>query len=146
MRTFQVLLLFLSTLAATVLADSYAREERMVARDVWDNDALFARDEDALYAHDDELYARDLEEYKDHPLVREIVNVVARARGNRVTSCYNRGVHLTVEFGNCHPANSLGFASSHNCNGRYYYCVNQSGHGFCERTRNLQVENGECFN
>ncbi|EED85163.1 predicted protein [Postia placenta Mad-698-R] len=128
MRTFQVLLLFLSTLAATVMADSYAREERMVARDVWDDDALFARDEDALYARDDELYARDLEEYKDHPLVREIVNVVARARGNRVTSCYNRGVHLTVEFG------------------KYYYCVNQSGHGFCERTRNLQVENGECFN
>ncbi|EED79900.1 predicted protein [Postia placenta Mad-698-R] len=81
MRTFQVLLLFLSTLAATVLADSYAREERMVARDVWDNDALFARDEDALYAHDDELYARDLEEYKDHPLVREIVNVLWPERG-----------------------------------------------------------------
>ncbi|KAF9809378.1 hypothetical protein IEO21_07419 [Rhodonia placenta] len=128
MRTFQVLLLFLGTLAATVLADSYAHEDHMVARDVWDDDTLFARDEDALYARDDELYARDLEEYKDHPLVREIVNVVARAKGNRLTSCYNNSEKLTEIFG------------------KYYYCVNKSGDKFCVSPSNLQVENGECFN
>ncbi|KAF9812698.1 hypothetical protein IEO21_06045 [Rhodonia placenta] len=126
MRTFQVLFLFLAILATTAIADSHVHEdvEGLVARDAWDDDALFARNDAQLDARDDdELYARDWEEYKDHPLVRELIDVVKRAR---VTSCYNHS-RLTVRTGG------------------YYYCVNRSGVGYCARTRGLQVENGECF-
>lgn len=70
MRFIQSILLPLTLLATAVLADDYARDTLdLEARSVWDDDALFSRS-------DDELYARDFEEHKDHPLVRELINVV----------------------------------------------------------------------
>lgn len=82
MRTFQLFVAFLTLFATTALADFYARgdDEGLSARDAWDDDVLFARH------FDDELYARDFEEHKNHPLVRELVNIVSSPAGRFGTS------------------------------------------------------------
>lgn len=96
-KSFQVLFLFLAILATTAIADSHVHEdvEGLVARDAWDDDALFARNDAQLDARDDdELYARDWEEYKDHPLVRELIDVVRRTY-QRVVQRIHRGLGQT---------------------------------------------------
>ncbi|KAF9813698.1 hypothetical protein IEO21_05414 [Rhodonia placenta] len=140
MRTFQLFVAFLTLFATTALADFYARgdDEGLSARDAWDDDVLFARH------FDDELYARDFEEHKNHPLVRELVNILAARAG----SCKNGGVKLTSAVGSCDPDNSKGMRSGHNCKnagGKYYYCVGSSG-GQCMKVKSATgLENGECF-
>ncbi|EED84351.1 predicted protein [Postia placenta Mad-698-R] len=139
MRTIQSILLFLAFFATTILADYYARDDSdigLAARDVWDNDGLFAREDD--------LYARDWEEHKNHPLVRELVNLLA-ARGR---TCYNNGEKLTEAVKKCEPANSVGMLAAHQCanrGGKYYYCHDSTGEGCMKVKTAIGLEHGECF-
>ncbi|KAF9813685.1 hypothetical protein IEO21_05401 [Rhodonia placenta] len=136
MRFIQSLLLPLTLLATTVLADDYARDTLdLEARSVWDDDALFARS-------DDELYARDFEEHKDHPLVRELINVLAARAGN----CYNNNQRITVPIGRCNPANSVGMLAGHQCANRgakYYFCMDRAGGACMPAKKSIGLEHGE---
>ncbi|KZT64348.1 hypothetical protein DAEQUDRAFT_732728 [Daedalea quercina L-15889] len=67
------------------------------------------------------------------------------------TKCQNQGVKLTKVVGDCDPAQSRGFTSSHNCatkkSGSAYYCV-LNGDGTClkkSQMKKANMENGECF-
>ncbi|OSX55804.1 hypothetical protein POSPLADRAFT_1163022 [Postia placenta MAD-698-R-SB12] len=137
MRFIRSLLLPLTLLATAVLAESSAHDTLdLEARSVWDDDALFARD-------DDELYARDLEEHKDHPLVREVINVLAARAGK---ACRNQNRLISVPVGRCHPATSVGMLSGHQCanrGGKYYFCMD-SGGGSCMAVRHaIGLEYGQ---
>ncbi|KAK4693725.1 hypothetical protein P7C71_g3721, partial [Lecanoromycetidae sp. Uapishka_2] len=65
-------------------------------------------------------------------------------------SCGNCGKIKTAKArfnGNCDPANSKGYMSSHNCPGKSYLCV-LSGKATCysgSSVTRLGAENGECF-
>lgn len=64
-------------------------------------------------------------------------------------SCENRGKikKAKPKFKGCDPANSKGFTSSHNCQGKSYLCVLHNVGTCCTggSLAKLNAENGECF-